>query len=410
MNVIGWIILTALIANHMVSTIVSVLNLKAMTPGLPDEFRDTFEEEAYVTSQRYTRAKTRLGIFSDSTELAILVTFWQVGGFQFLDEVVRSFGWHATVTGVVYMCVLLLAQSLIGLPFSIYGTFVLEERFGFNRTTPATFILDRLKGLLLFAIIGVPLIALILLFFSAAGDLAWLYSWILVVLFTLAVQYVAPTLIMPLFNKFEPLGDGELRRRIMEMAGKANFPLKNVLVMDGSKRSSKSNAFFTGFGKRKRIALFDTLVAQHTDDELVAVLAHEIGHYKKKHILQGLVVSVIHTGVLFYLLSQVLEYRPLFDTFYVAEPSVYTGLIFFGLLLSPVELVLGFAMNALSRHNEYVADRYAAELTGRGENLVSALKRLSRSNLSNLTPHPSYVRLYYSHPPVLARIQALRNL
>lgn len=410
MNLLGWIILSALVLNYVVSTVVSVLNLKAMSPELPHEFRDTFEEDAYVASQHYTRAKTRLGILSDTVELVILIGFWQLGGFEFLDRLVRSFDWSVTVTGIVYICVLLLAQSIIGLPFSIYATFVLEERFGFNRTTPRTFVSDRIKGLLIFGLIGVPLIALILVFFSMAGDLAWLYSWLLVVLFTLVMQYAAPTLIMPLFNKFEPLDDGELRDRILRMASKADFPLKNVLVMDGSKRSSKSNAFFTGFGKQKRIALFDTLVEQHTDDELVAVLAHEMGHYKKKHILQGLIVSIAHTGILFFFLSQLLDYRPLFEAFYVSEPSVYTGLIFFGLLLSPLELLLGFAMNALSRHNEYVADRYAAELTGRGEDLVAALKRLSRSNLSNLTPHPSFVRLNYSHPPVLARIQALRNL
>ncbi len=410
MNVLGWIVLTALIVNHLVATIVGVLNLKAMKPALPEEFRETFEEDSYVASQRYTRAKTRLGIISDTTELVILIGFWQAKGFQFLDEIVRSFGWSATITGIVYISALLLAQSLAGLPFSIYQTFILEERFGFNRTTAATFIMDRLKGLVLSALIGIPLIAVILTFFSIAGDLAWLYSWILVVAFTLVMQYVAPTLIMPLFNKFEPLVEGTLRNHILEMAERARFPLKNVLIMDGSKRSSKSNAFFTGFGKQKRIALFDTLVEQHTDEELVAVLAHEIGHYKKKHILQGMIVSVIHTGVLFFLLSQVLDYSPLFNAFYVTEPSVYTGLIFFGLLLSPVELILGFLMNALSRHNEFVADRYAAELTGNGEDLVAALKRLSRSNLSNLTPHPSFVRLYYSHPPVLARIQALRNL
>jgi STE24 endopeptidase len=215
---------------------------------------------------------------------------------------------------------------------------------------------------------------------------------------------------MPLFNKFEPLEDGDLRRRIFDMADRARFPIKNILVMDGSKRSSKSNAFFTGFGSQKRIALYDTLVEEHDDDELVAVLAHEIGHYKKRHILQGMVVSIVHTGILFFMLSLVLNYQPLYDAFHVTEPSVYVGLILFGLLLSPLELVLGFAMNALSRKNEFEADNYAAELTTSPSSLVEALKRLSRTNLSNLTPHPFYVRLYYSHPPVLTRIKVLQNL
>jgi STE24 endopeptidase len=316
----------------------------------------------------------------------------------------------AIATGVAYIGALLLAQSLIGLPFSIYSTFRLEARFGFNRTTPLTFILDRVKGLLLSLIIGIPILSVILAFFEYFGELAWLYSWLLVVLFSLVMQYIAPSLIMPLFNKFEPLEDGDLRRRIFDMADRARFPIKNILVMDGSKRSSKSNAFFTGFGSQKRIALYDTLVEEHDDDELVAVLAHEIGHYKKRHILQGMVVSIVHTGILFFMLSLVLNYQPLYDAFHVTEPSVYVGLILFGLLLSPLELVLGFAMNALSRKNEFEADNYAAELTTSPSSLVEALKRLSRTNLSNLTPHPFYVRLYYSHPPVLTRIKVLQNL
>ena len=410
MNAIGWIILVALAGNYAVSTVVAVLNLRAMSPTLPDEFEGTFEETSYRKSQEYTRAKTRLGIVGDTAGLVILVAFWQWGGFQALDELLRGFHWSGTVTGIAYIGSLMIAQSIVDVPFSVYGTFVLEERFGFNRTTPLTFILDRVKGLILAAVIGIPVLAAILIFFASTGELAWLYCWALVVLFSLLMQYAAPTLIMPLFNKFTPLDDGDLRSRILDMAARADFPIRNVMIMDGSKRSSKSNAFFTGFGSQKRIALYDTLVEQHSEDELVAVLAHEVGHYKRHHIIQGVVVSIIHTGILFFLLSLVLDFRPLFETFYVSDPSVYTGLIFFGLLLSPVELILGLAMNALSRRNEYDADKYAATLTGSAESLIFALKRLSRSNLSNLTPHPSYVRLYYSHPPVLERIQALRNL
>ncbi|HEY5565184.1 MAG TPA: M48 family metallopeptidase [Rhodothermia bacterium] len=410
MNAIGWIILVALVGNYAVSTVVAVLNLRAMSSTLPVEFEGTFEETSYRKSQEYTRAKTRLGIVGDAVGLVVLVTFWQWGGFQALDELLRGFHWSDTVTGIAYIGTLMIAQSIVDVPFSVYATFVLEERFGFNRTTPLTFVLDRVKGLMLAAAIGIPMLAAVLTFFANTGELAWLYCWALVVLFSLLMQYAAPTLIMPLFNKFTPLDDGDLRSRILDMTARAGFPIRNVMVIDGSKRSSKSNAFFTGFGSQKRIALYDTLVEQHTEDELVAVLAHEVGHYKKHHIIQGAVVSIIHTGILFFLLSQVLDFRPLFETFYVSDPSIYTGLIFFGLLLSPVELILGLAMNALSRRNEYDADRYAATLTGSAESLISALKRLSHSNLSNLTPHPSYVRLYYSHPPVLERIQALRNL
>lgn len=410
MNVIGWIILVSLAANHLIGAWAALLNLRAMRPDLPQEFEGTFDPDAYAKSQEYTRAKTRLGLIAESGELLILLAFWFSSGFEVLDQFVRGFGLGETATGVAYIAILLGAQALVGLPVSIYATFVLEERFGFNRTTPATFVLDRLKGLLLFALIGAPVIAGILLFFNTAGSLAWLYCWIFVVAITIIMQYLAPTLIMPLFNKFEPLEEGELRQRILEMAGKAGFPVRNILVMDGSKRSGKSNAFFTGLGRQKRIALYDTLVEQHTTDELVAVLAHEIGHYKKKHILQGLAVAILHAGILLFLLSLVLTYQPLFDAFFVTQPSVYAALIFFGLLLSPIEFLLGLAMNALSRHNEYQADRFAAELTGGAHDMTSALKRLSRANLINLTPHPTFVRLNYSHPPVLERIQALRNL
>jgi STE24 endopeptidase len=263
--------------------------------------------------------------------------------------------------------------------------------------------------LLLGLAIGGPILTGVLWFFETAGSMAWLYCWAAVTVVGLVLQYIAPTWIMPLFNKFTPLEDGELKTSILDLARRVGFPLREITVMDGSKRSSKSNAFFTGFGKNKRIALFDTLIRNHTVDELTAVVAHEIGHYKKRHIVKGMIVAFFHTGAMLFLLSFFIQERGLFDAFYVDHPSVYAGLVFFGMLFSPVELLLGIAMNVVSRRHEFEADRFAAESTGRPNALIDGLKKLSRDNLSNLTPHPAFVFVNYSHPPVLERIRALQG-
>jgi STE24 endopeptidase len=249
----------------------------------------------------------------------------------------------------------------------------------------------------------------VLAFFQYAGPGAWVYCWAATTLFLLGVQYIAPTWIMPLFNTFQPLEPGPLREALLAYARRINFPLQDVYVMDGSRRSSKSNAFFTGFGKHKRVALFDTLIAQLTHPELVAVLAHEIGHYKKKHILHGLLLSIAHMGVVFFLLSIFLQHQGLFQAFYMQQPSVYAGLIFFGLLYMPLELLLSIGRHVFSRRREYAADRFAVETFGQPEAMAQALQKLSVQNLSNLTPHPFYVFLHYSHPPVFERIQAIRR-
>jgi STE24 endopeptidase len=249
----------------------------------------------------------------------------------------------------------------------------------------------------------------VLALFEYAGHYAWLYCWVAITVFSLVVQYVAPTWIMPLFNKFTPMEPGELKEAILSYARSVKFPVKNVLVMDGSKRSSKSNAFFTGFGRNKRIALFDTLVEKHEVGELVAVLAHEIGHYKKKHILQATIKSIIHTGVILFLLSIFMGDAVLYEAFYMEQQSVYTGLLFFGLLYTPLEVILSIVSQVISRKNEYQADRFAAGTTDEPENLINALKKLSADNLSNITPHPFYVFLNYSHPPLLKRIEALKD-
>jgi len=410
MNFYAVIILGTILFGYALDLLADLLNLKALRPDLPAEFKDIYDADAYRKSQEYERITTRFGFVTSTFGLIITLVFWFVGGFNFLDQSVRGWGQHPIVTGIVYIAILVLVKTLLALPFSVYSTFVIEERFGFNKTTPLTFITDLLKGLGLSAIIGAPLLAGVLAFFEYTGAYAWLYCWLVVTIVMLFLQFIAPTWIMPLFNKFTPLEEGELRERILAYARAVNIPVENLFVMDGSRRSTKSNAFFTGFGKHKRIALFDTLIAKHTVAELVAVLAHEIGHYKKKHILQGLIINIVHTGVMFFLLSIFLSHNGLFDAFYMEQMSLYAGLIFFGMLYTPIELILSIFMQILSRKHEYEADRFAAETTNAPETMVNGLKKLARDNLSNLTPHPFYVFLNYSHPPMLERIQAIRSV
>lgn len=409
MNVYTIIILSTIVFSFVLDLISNLLNLKALNPHLPEEFSDVFDEKKYKKSQNYTRIQTKFGFITSIFGLLITLVFWFSGGFNYLDQIVRDWDFHFIWTGLLYIGIIIIAKSIVSLPFSIYSTFVIEERFGFNKTTVKTFVLDILKGLGLAIIIGGPLLAGLLAFFQYAGTYAWLYAWAATTLFSLFVQFIAPTWIMPLFNKFTPLEDGELRQTIFDYAKKVKFPLTNLFVMDGSKRSTKSNAFFTGFGKNKRIALFDTLIEKHTVKELLLVLAHEIGHYKKKHIVKSMIISILHMGVMFFLLSIFLNHRGLFDAFYMQEMSIYAGLIFFGMLYSPVEMIISIFMQIFSRKNEYEADQFAAETTKDSRSMINALKKLSADNLSNLTPHPFYVFLNYSHPPVLQRINALKQ-
>ncbi|MDD5093985.1 MAG: M48 family metallopeptidase [Dehalococcoidia bacterium] len=407
MNVFFSVILVALGADFLLNLVANILNLKALKLEIPPDLEGIYKPEEYRKSQEYTRTTTRFGLLTSTFNLVLLLCFWFIGGFDWLDQVVREWGFISLVNGLLYIGILSLAHGLLTLPFGIYATFVIEERFGFNRTTPRIFGTDMLKGLFLALLLGAPVLAGILALFQYLGDFAWIYCWIAVTLFGLALQFVAPTWIMPLFNKFTPMEPGELKEGILNYAQSVDFKVENVFVMDGSRRSSKSNAFFTGFGKNKRIALFDTLIANHTSPELVAVLAHEIGHYKKKHILQGIVISIVHTGILFFLLSILLNSSGLYRAFGMEQESIYTGLLFFGLLYTPVEMLLSIFLQMLYRKNEYSADRFAAETIDEPHRLTDALKKLSASNLSNLSPHPFYVFLYYSHPPLLQRIQAI---
>jgi STE24 endopeptidase len=399
--------LLAILFDFVLNGLSDYLNLTRLQEDLPEAFEGVYDPERYRKSQEYLKVNTRFGWMIAAFDLIVILVFWFGRGFPLLDEWVRSFGYGSILCGLMYIALLVVFKALLSLPFSIYHTFVIEERFGFNQTTWATYFLDLLKGLGLAILLGAPLLTGILAFFEYAGTNAWWYCWIAVTVYMLGVQFIAPTWIMPLFNKFSPLADGELKSAILSYAGSIKFPIQNVYVMDGSKRSSKSNAFFTGFGKHRRIVLFDTLIKRHTTGELVAVLAHEMGHYKKKHIIQSLVLGILQMGFMLYLLSIFISYQGLFDAFYMSRTSVYAGLIFFAMLYSPLDFFIGLFMQMRSRRNETAADRFAVETTRDPQSMVDALKKLSVHNLSNLLPHPFYVFLNYSHPPVLQRINAI---
>ncbi len=408
MNLYAAVILVTLAVDYLLSLTADLLNLKALDPELPGELAGVYDADTYRRSQEYTRVATRFGFVTSTFDLGILLGFWFAGGFNRLDLWLRGFELGPIWTGLLFIAVLAAAKGLLSIPFAAYATFVIEERFGFNRTTLKTFVLDLVKGLGVAIAIGGPILALVLLFFERAGAGAWIYCWLAFCAFTAVLQLIFPVWILPLFLKFTPLEEGELRERLSAYARSVGFGLQSIFVIDGSRRSSRANAFFTGFGRSKRIALYDTLIDNHSDDEIVAVLAHEIGHYKRKHLLKGLALQVVNSGVMFYLLSIFLSHQGLFDAFLMEQRSIYAGLVFFGLLYAPVELLLSLLINRWMRRHEFEADRYAVDTLERPEAMASALEKLAADNLSNLTPHPFYVQLNYSHPPALERVRAIR--
>ena len=403
------LILIFLLGDYFLEQILSYLNIKALDDTVPEEFQDTINAEKYRKSQEYTRATSKFGLVQSTFSIVVLLIFLLSGGFNSVDLFIRSFHQGPIITGVLYIGVLLLLSSILALPFSFYSTFVIEERFGFNNTTIKTFCTDIIKGLFLSALIGIPILYLILWFFETTGGLAWLYCWIGLTLISVILQFLAPVLIMPLFNKFIPLEDGNLKEKVLSFAKKASFSIQGIYTMDGSKRSSKLNAFFTGFGKFRKIVFYDTLLEKLDDDEIIAVLAHEMGHYKHRHLFKMMAISICQTGLLFFLLSLFIGNENLFAAFQMENVSTYGALIFFSFIFSPVNLLLGIAVNILSRKHEFQADRYAASSPSRGKALINGLKKLSVANLSNLTPHQVMVFFHYSHPPVLQRIQALQE-
>ncbi len=407
MNVYGAVILVALLVDYVLHTVSEFLNLRSLNRRLPRSIESLYGREELDRAGRYLRAVTQQTIIERTVGLLILLAFWLSGGFVWLDYLVRQWFADDLFRGLTFIGMLAVAYMLLGLPFDIYRTFVTETRFGFNRTTWWTFVADRLKGLAVAAVIGGLLLTGVLLLFLHAGNIAWLLCWVTVVAFSVVTQWLGPALILPLFNRFEPMPEGELRDAILQYARSIHFPLQNVYLIDGSRRSSRANAYFTGLGRHRRIALFDTLIQQHSTDEIVAVLAHEVGHYRLRHVTKGLLLGTMHAGVAFFLLDLFLGRPGLYEAFYVSQPSVYTGLIFFALLYTPVETLLSILVNLMSRRHEFEADRFAIETTPSPESFPDALKTLHVSNLAHPNPHWLHVVLNYSHPPLARRLEVV---
>ena len=402
-------IIVIIITGWLLETGVTLLNLQSQPSQLPPEFADIYSAEKYQHSLQYQSSSTGCSLIKNTISTVALLLFLALDGFNYIDNIARNFNFGEIGTGLIFIGILTILSYLLGLPFQLYSTYVIEERFGFNKTTVKTFIIDTAKAALLSIVIGVPLLATIFWFFISTGSAAWLYCWIGLILFSFCIQLVAPVLIMPLFNKFSPLEDGTLKDRINDYAEKQHFTIQGVFTMDGSKRSSKLNAFFTGFGKLKKVVLFDTLISKLTTDQIIAVLAHEIGHSKCNHIYKGFAAFAVQSGIMFYLLSIILE-QPAFSAgFGMQTPSIYSSLFFFGILYTPLSLLLSLVFNAISRKNEFEADSFAATTIGTGTPLITALKTLTKENLGTLSPHPLYVLFYYSHPPLNQRINALEK-
>ena len=407
-NTVFVVLIAVLIFGYVLERILDSLNLKYTLPELPEELSGIFDEEEYRKSQLYKRDNTRFSFLTSTLSLALMLLVFFLGGFGWIDGLIADKTTHYIVHVLIFFGIFALLSDLFSTPFELYVTFVLEERYGFNRTTAKTFILDKLKGWLIGALIGGGLLALITWIYMLTGKWFWLIALGVFTLVSLFFMMFYSNLIVPLFNKQTPLEEGSLRGKIEDFAGKAGFKLDNIYVMDGSKRSSKANAYFTGLGPKKRIVLFDTLIEDLEEEEIVAVLAHEVGHYKKKHSITGLVLATLQSAVMLYLFSVFVG----LDSFAVAlggvEASFHLGLVAFSVLYAPISMLVGLGTNALSRHNEYQADNYAREKY-EAESLISSLKKLTKNNLSNLTPHPVYVFFHYSHPPLLQRIRTLRK-
>jgi STE24 endopeptidase len=375
---------------------------------LPEKLQGICDAEEYKKTQLYQKENNRLSFWSSIFNLAVILLMIIAGGFALADHMAGKLSSHPVLISLIFFGIILLASDLINIPFSLYDTFVIEKKYGFNTMSIRTFITDHVKGWFIALLIGTPVLGLITWFYYKTGENFWWYAWGLITLFSLFINLFYSELIVPLFNKQTPLPEGSLRTTIESFAKKTGFRLRNIYIIDGSKRSTKANAYFSGFGPKKRIVLYDTLQNELTEDEIVAVLAHEIGHYKKKHILLNLFFSVIVTGIMLFLLSVVVNNPSLSHALGSEKTSFHLGLIVFGILYSPLSLVIGLLTNYISRRNEFSADRFAKE-NFRSDMLAAGLKKLSVKNLSNMMPHPVYVFFHYSHPPLLSRLEKLEE-
>lgn len=403
-----YVIVGILIAEYAMFLWLEKLNLSMQKKPLPPKLEGIYDPEEYQRSRAYKNTNTRFSFITESFSLITILAFLLFGGFPWLNNIVNSHTENPLVASLLFFAIVFFVSDIIQIPFSLYAIFVIEQKFGFNKTTPKLFVFDKLKSWLITLILGGIILSGIIWFYQTLGSNFWIYAWALISGFSLFMFMFYSNLIVPLFNKQTPLEAGNLRLAIEQFSSKAGFQLSNIFVIDGSKRSTKANAYFTGLGPKKRIVLYDTLIEKLSVEEIVAVLAHEIGHYKHKHTTGSLAISILQTGLMLFLLS-IFIFRPEpAAALGVSEPNFHVGMIAFGLLYSPFEMIIGLIMNMLSRKNEYQADAFASSF-GLGEMLISSLKKLSITSLSNLTPHPTYVFFHYSHPSLLQRMEAIEQ-
>jgi STE24 endopeptidase len=409
MEPFAWIILAIILLHLSFEWLTEILNLKKASPEIPEGFKNSIEPEKYAKSQRYLKEGTHFSLIQTTFKTVILIFFLYSGIFNSVISWSAEISPSPILQALMFFGILAFASMILDTPFSLYSTFSIEARYGFNNMTLKTYITDFIKQLILGAVIGALILSLVILFFQTTKELAWIYCWAALTLIQITLLFVAPIWILPLFNKFIPLPESELKEAIENYAKAQRFSLKGIFTMDGSKRSNKSNAFFTGFGNMRRIVLFDTLVEKYSVDQLLSILAHEMGHCKKKHVFKMIFTSFLTTGLMFYLFSLILNNPHLFSAYQISQPSIYGSLFFFTILFSPIQTVLSLITHYFSRKYEFEADAYAVETIGKPDALSEALTKLSLDHLSNLTPHPLKVATAYSHPPLLQRLKAINS-
>lgn len=406
--VLFYILIGIIIIKFLFDTIINALNSKHFNDAIPKELEGVYNQDEYLKSQAYKKENYKFSLISSSFSIVTTLLFFVFDGFAFVDNLAKGFTNNTILITLIFFGIILFASDILSLPFSYYKTFIIEEKFGFNKTSKKTFVFDKIKGWLMIIIVGGGILALITWFYQLTTTNFWLYAWALISFFSVLMNLFYSKLIVPIFNKQTPLEEGELKTAIEGFANKIGFKLDNIFVIDGSKRSTKANAYFSGFGSQKRITLFDTLINDLKVDEIVAVLAHEVGHYKRKHTIYNLLLSIALTGFTFFILSLLIGNITISQALGVETAKFHIGLIAFAILYSPISEITSLLMNALSRKFEYQADNYAKENFG-AESLISSLKKLSKNSLSNLTPHPLYVKIHYSHPTLYQRILNLKK-
>jgi len=403
-----YIIVSIVTVSYLFEQVLDYLNLRAQRTDIPDDIARFYDRDKYLRSLAYHREQAVFSFLTSAVSFIVLLLMLLAGGFGWVDHMLRLFIINDIVVALVFFGVLMIASDILTLPFQLYGTFVIEEKYGFNKTTLKTFIADKLKGYLLSAVVGGVLLTVLIVLVNYLGESFWVWFALIACALILFMNMFYTSLILPLYNKLTPLPDGELKDAIQAYARQVDFPLDNIFVIDGSKRSAKANAFFSGMGRKKKIVLYDTLIEQHSVSELVAVLAHEVGHFKKKHIVWSYIASVFQITFMLFVLSRIIGTEAVSIALGGRYWGIHLNLVAFAILFSPISGIAGLLMSIFSRKNEFEADAYARQ-TYAAAPLMDALKKLSVDNLSNLYPHPLYVFFHYSHPPLLERLAALER-